>query len=55
VLKVLNFKELDLKHLVERVLAGGELERAKARAVLNCPDDHLTELLGAALSVREAT
>jgi len=46
VLKVLNFKELDLKHLVERVLAGEELERAEARAVLNCPDEHLTVLPG---------
>ncbi len=44
-----------MKHLVERVLAGEELERAEARAVLKCPDEHLTELLGAALSVREAT
>jgi biotin synthase len=51
----LNFKELDLRHLVERVLAGQELERAEARAVLNCPDEHLTELLRATFSVREAT
>jgi biotin synthase len=41
--------------MVEGVLAGDELERAQAYAVLNCPDDCLGDLLAATLKVREAT
>jgi biotin synthase len=51
----LDFKKLDLKHLVERVLAGEELQRAEASAVLNCSDENLPELLAATLKVREVT
>src|ERR1700724_4600943 len=51
----LDFKNLDLKNLVERVLAGEELQRAEASAVLNCSDGHLPELLAATLKVREVT
>jgi biotin synthase len=36
-------------------LAGEELARSEAQVILNCPDDHLAELLEATLRVREAT
>jgi biotin synthase len=51
----LDLKKLDLKHLVERVLAGEELQRAEASAVLNCSHGNLPELLAATLKVREVT
>jgi biotin synthase len=51
---VLEFDDLDLERMAERVLAGEELQRAEARAVLNCPDERLPALLGATLRVREA-
>ncbi len=51
----MHFGELDLTRMAERVLAGEELSRAEASAVLNCPDEKLTDLLAATLSVREAT
>jgi biotin synthase len=51
----LDFTKIDLKHLVERVLAGEELQRAEASAVLNCSDGNLPELLAATLKVREVT
>jgi len=40
--------------VVERVLAGEELERPDGHAILNCPDERLAELLAATLQVREA-
>ncbi|MGH7913611.1 MAG: biotin synthase BioB [Candidatus Binataceae bacterium] len=51
----MEFKELDLERIVGQVLAGEELPRAEAGAVLNCPDAELPELLAATLTVREAT
>ena len=51
----MNFNELDVDRMVERVLAGEELARAEADAVLNCPDANLPELLAATLAVRQAT
>jgi len=45
---------LDLTGVVERVLRGEELERPEGRAILNCPDERLAELLAATLRVREA-
>src|SRR6266852_1395533 len=40
--------------VVERVLAGEELDRPEAHAILNCPDERLAELLAATMRVREA-
>src|SRR5580698_5591530 len=40
--------------MVDQVLAGAELERSQAHAVLDCPDDRLGDLLAATLKVREA-
>ena len=40
--------------VVERVLAGEELERPEGHAILNCPDERLAELLAATMRVREA-
>lgn len=54
-MEAIRFEELDLAGVVERVLAGAELERAEAHAILNCPDERLPELLAATLQVREAT
>lgn len=51
----MNFEKLDLTLMVERVLAGEELRREEASAVLNCPDENLAALLAATLTVREAT
>jgi biotin synthase len=51
----LQFENLDLTGMVSRVLAGEELEPAQARAILNCPDQYLPDLLAATLRVREAT
>jgi len=50
----MDFNNLDLNEMVARVLGGAELERNEARAVLNCSDEHLPELLAATLKVREA-
>ena len=50
----MHFSDLDLTRMVERVLAGEDLSRAEASAVLNCPDQKLPDLLAATLSVREA-
>ncbi len=41
--------------MVASVLAGEELDRPQARAILNCPDNQLAQLLGATLQVREAS
>jgi hypothetical protein len=40
----LEFKQLDLNRMAERVLAGEELRRAEASTVLNCPDEKLPVL-----------
>ncbi|HLH75983.1 MAG TPA: biotin synthase BioB [Candidatus Binataceae bacterium] len=49
-----SWERWDPQALAERVLAGEELERECARAVLNSPDEGLEELLRATLTVREA-
>ena len=49
-----RFEDLDLMRVVERVLAGEELERPEGHAILNCPDERLAELLAATRQVREA-
>jgi len=49
-----RFETLDLDQLVADVLAGAELPRDTARAILACPDDRLADLLAATLRVREA-
>jgi biotin synthase len=51
---MVNFEDLDLDRIVEQVLAGAELERETARAILSCPDERLSDLLAATLKVREA-
>ncbi|MFM7107147.1 MAG: biotin synthase BioB, partial [Planctomycetaceae bacterium] len=38
--------------LADRVLAGGEITRAEARAILDSPDEELLDLLAAAYRVR---
>ena len=50
----MRFEHLNLIGVVERVLAGEELERPEGHAILNCPDERLAELLAATLQVREA-
>ncbi len=50
----MRFEDLDLAGVVERVLAGEELKRPEAHAILNCPDERLADLLAATLRVREA-
>jgi biotin synthase len=54
-LEELQFESLDLDAMVARVLAGEELSRDEARAILHCPDAHLPALLAATCKVREAT
>ncbi len=44
---------MDLDRIVEDVIAGKELGREAARALLNYPDERLSELLNATLRVRE--
>jgi biotin synthase len=51
---MVKFENLDLDQIVELVLGGGELDREAARAILNCPDERLSDLLAATLKVREA-
>lgn len=51
---MVNFEDQDLDRIVEEVLAGAELDRETAAAVLNCPDERLGDLLQATLKVREA-
>ncbi len=45
---------IDFQEMAGRVLAGAELDRAEAHAILNCPDERLDELLKATRKVREA-
>ena len=51
---MLTFEEIDLDRMVEEVLAGREIARDVAAAILNCPDERLADLLGATRTVREA-
>jgi biotin synthase len=48
------FDALDLDQVAAAVLAGTELSRPVASAILDCPDDRLPDLLAATLRVREA-
>src|SRR5690348_6702173 len=50
---MLNFADLDLDRIAEQAVAGAELDRETARAILNCPDARLGDLLAATLKVRE--
>ena len=38
---MLKFEEIDLDRMVEEVLAGKEIARETAAAILNCPDERL--------------
>ena len=49
-----KFEDIDLDRLVEEVLAGKEIARETAMAILNCPDERLADLLAATRTVREA-
>ncbi len=51
----MTFETIDLDRMVAEVRAGVELERDVARAVLDCPDGRLSDLLGATLKVREVS
>ena len=51
----MRFEDIDLHRTVEHVLAGGELDRETARALLACPDERLDDLLAAVMRVREAS
>jgi biotin synthase len=51
---MLLFKDLDLDRITAIALAGEELSREEARAIINCPDQRLDDLLSATLKVREA-
>jgi biotin synthase len=51
---MLEFQDLDLDRVAADVLAGRELEREQAAAILNCPDERLGDLLGVTRKVREA-
>ena len=51
---MLKFEEIDLDRMVEEVLAGKEIARETAAAILNCPDARLGDLLAATGRVREA-
>src|SRR5579883_3507466 len=50
----MRFGELNLTEMTEQVLAGAELDRERAHAVLQCPDGRLPDLLAATRRVREA-
>jgi len=51
---MVKFEDLDLDQIVEQARRGDELDRETARAILNCPDERLGDLLAATLRVREA-
>ena len=38
---MLKFEDIDLDRMVEEVLAGKEIAREAAMAILNCPDERL--------------
>ena len=52
---MLQFEDLDLDRIAERVLAGETLAREEAGAIINCPDARLDDLLRATRKVREAS
>src|ERR1700687_2275330 len=52
---MLQFEDLDLDRIAERVLAGEILMRDEAAAIINCPDARLSDLLRATRKVREAS
>jgi biotin synthase len=49
-----HFQEIDLDRMVADVLAGNEISRSLARAILAFPDNQLDDLLRATLRIREA-
>src|SRR5260370_12125676 len=51
---MLKFEDIDLDRMVEEVLAGKEIARETAAAILDCPDERMADLLGATRTVREA-
>lgn len=51
---MLAFENLDLDQMAADALAGKELAREAALAILNCPDQRLGDLLSATLKVRQA-
>ncbi len=51
----MRFEDLNLDRVAAEVLEGRELDRGAARAVLECPDHRLGDLLSATLKVREAS
>src|SRR6266851_796524 len=53
--RVLQFEDLDLDRIAERVLAGEALAREEAAAIINCPDALLDDLLRATRKVRAAS
>src|SRR5260370_3736112 len=53
--RMLQFEDLDLDRIAERVLAGETVAREEASAIINCPDDRLGDLLRATRKVREAS
>src|SRR5690242_17942167 len=52
---MLQFEDLDLDRIPERVLAGETLRREEAAAIIKCPDSRLSDLLRATRKVREAS
>src|ERR1700676_4541668 len=52
---MLQFEDLDLDQIAERVLAGETLAREEAAAIINCPNALLGELLCATRKVGEAS
>src|SRR5713101_2283709 len=53
--QMLQFEDLDLDRIAARVLDGETLTREEASAIINCPDQRLSDLLRATRKVREAT
>ncbi|MFI5352515.1 MAG: biotin synthase BioB [Candidatus Binatales bacterium] len=51
----MRFENIDLDRMAARVQAGAELGRDVARAVLDWPDERLSDLLAATLKVREVS
>src|SRR5258707_6522557 len=52
---MLQFEDLDLDRIAERVLAGETVAREESSAIINGPDDRLDDLLRATRKVREAS
>ena len=51
---MIRFEDIDLDRMIADVLAGNELAREAAAAILNCPGERLGDLLAATRKVREA-